>query len=380
MKKILYRKLILDCVVFFLVGLLSTSVIIWIFQSVNYLDLVVEDGRDFTLYIKYTLLNFPKILSKIYPFAVFFSFCFVLTKYEINNELMIFWNHGVPKIHLINFVLKFSILLTIIQLMLTVYIVPEAQNISRTLVRTSNANFFESYIKPKKFNDNINNLTIYADKKNKNGELENIYLKQNEKNNDFKITVAKRGKFKKQNNFNILILYDGETINSINNKLTKFSFSKSDFYLTSMDTDIVTDNKMQETKTKDHLNCLTKYYDKNFNINLNQKKYINHNCSLRTLNELNQELYKRFIVPLYIPLLVLISLMLLSISKELKKYYKYRLIIFFIGFVLIISSETLLKFIKIDFYYNLNLASLPIVLFILLYIYSKFIFKNKIKI
>ena len=77
----------------------------------------------------------------------------------------------------------------------TVYVVPETQNISRSLIRTSNADFFESYIKPKKFNDNINDLTIYADK-NKNGELENIYLKKSEKNNDFQITIAKKGKFK----------------------------------------------------------------------------------------------------------------------------------------------------------------------------------------
>ena len=198
MKKILFRKLLTDWMIFFFIGLVSTSMIIWIFQSVNYLDLIVEDGRDFTLYLKYTLLNFPKIVSKIFPFAVFFSFSYILTKYETNNELMIFWNHGVKKMNLINFFISFSLLVTIIQLILTVYVVPETQNISRSLIRTSNTNFFESFIKPKKFNDNINNLTIYAEKKNKNGELKNIYLKKNEKNNDFQITIAKVGIFKKK--------------------------------------------------------------------------------------------------------------------------------------------------------------------------------------
>ncbi len=380
MKKILYRKLVFDCSVFFLISLLSTSIIIWIFQSVNYLDLVVEDGRDFALYMNYTLLNFPKIISKIYPFAVFFSFSYILTKYENNNELMIFWNHGVSKINLINFILRFSIFLTLFQLMLTVYVVPETQNISRSLIRTSNADFFESYIKPKKFNDNINDLTIYADKKNKNGELENIYLKKSEKNNDFQITIAKKGKFKKINNFNILVLYDGETINSVNNKLTNFSFSKSDFNLASMEADIVTDDKMQETRTTDHIECLKKYLNKSFKIDSKQKEYINHNCSLSTLNELYQELYKRLIVPLYIPLLILTSLILFSISKEKKNYFKSRLAIFFLGFVLIIISETFLRFIQSDFHYNLRLVSLPIILFCVLYVWLLLLFKNKIRI
>ena len=69
MKKILFRKLLSDCLVFFLIALTSTSVIIWIFQAVNFLDIMVEDGRDYIVYINYSLLSFPKIISKILPFA-----------------------------------------------------------------------------------------------------------------------------------------------------------------------------------------------------------------------------------------------------------------------------------------------------------------------
>ena len=107
MKKILFRKILLDCLLFFFISLISASVIIWVFQAVNFLDIIVEDGRDFFVYISYSLLNFPKIISKILPFAVFFSFCYVINKYELNNELIILWNFGVHKIELINFFFKF---------------------------------------------------------------------------------------------------------------------------------------------------------------------------------------------------------------------------------------------------------------------------------
>ena len=95
MKKILFRKILLDYLVFFFISLVSTSIIIWVFQAVNYLDLMVEDGRDYLIYINYTLLNFPKIISKILPFALFFSLTYVLASYELKNEMMIFWNFGV---------------------------------------------------------------------------------------------------------------------------------------------------------------------------------------------------------------------------------------------------------------------------------------------
>ena len=51
MKKILYRKLLKDCLVFFLITLFSTGIIIWVFQAVNFLDIIIEDGRNYLVRI-----------------------------------------------------------------------------------------------------------------------------------------------------------------------------------------------------------------------------------------------------------------------------------------------------------------------------------------
>ena len=368
MKKILFRKLLLDCVVFFLITLFSTSIIIWIFQAVNYLDLIVEDGRDYIVYINYSLLSFPKIISKIVPFSIFFSFYYVINKYELNNELMIFWNFGVKKIQLINFLILFSLVITFIQLIITIFLVPETQNISRSLIRSSNVDFIDSFVKPKKFNDNINGLTIYAEEKNNDGTLKNLYLKKNEKNKDFQIIIAKKGEFKNYQNSQVLVLYDGQTINKVNSKITNFYFSKSDFNFATSNTDIVIDDKVQETRTKDHINCIRKYFKRNLSFNSKQVEYISHNCSKDTLDNLFQELYKRLVIPLYIPILILNSLFLLIFSKENKMYNKSKLSIFFTGIVIIIISETMLRFIKESIIYNLAIISIPFIIFIIFYI------------
>jgi len=239
MKKILFRKLLFDCLIFFSITLVSASIIIWVFQAVNFLDIMVEDGRDYLVYINYSLLNFPKIITRIFPFALFFSFSYVLSKYELNNELMILWNFGINKIHLINFFLIFSFLLMIIQILLTTYLVPKSQNISRQLLKSSNVDFFESFIKPKKFNDNIEGLTIYSDEKDEQGNLKNIYLKKETGEGNFQITYSKSGYFKSVGGSKILILNNGETINSINNKLSNFNFTQSELSLAQLDSGIV---------------------------------------------------------------------------------------------------------------------------------------------
>ena len=165
MKKILFKKILLDCNIFFLIALISTSIIIWVFQAVNFLDIIIEDGRSYLVYMNYTLLSFPKIISKIFPFALFFSFSYVLSKYELNNELMIFWNYGISKINVINFFLIFSIFLMTLPLVLTSFLVPKFQNLSRNLIKNSDADFFENFLKPKRFIDTISGLTFYIEKK-----------------------------------------------------------------------------------------------------------------------------------------------------------------------------------------------------------------------
>ena len=138
---------------------------------------MIEDGRDYLVYVNFSLLNFPKIISKVYPFALFFSLFYVTTKSEFNNELIILWNFGVHKIEIVNFFLKISIILLIFQILFTSILVPIAQDTARSFLRSSTINFFDNFIKPQKFNDTIKGVTIYSETKDKNGNLKNLYLK-----------------------------------------------------------------------------------------------------------------------------------------------------------------------------------------------------------
>ena len=381
MKKILFRKLIIDCLIFFSVSIISTGVIIWVFQAVNFLEIIVEDGRDFLVYFSYSILNFPKIISKLIPFISFFSFFYILQKYETSNELIIFWNFGVKKIEIINLIFKFSFFLMSMQLFLNILIVPETQSYSRSLLKNSSIDFFESFIKPKKFNDNIKGLTIYAEEKDENGNLKNIYLKkdQSDSNLKYQITIAKYGKFETISNSKVLVLYDGNTINSINNKITNINFSKSEFGLSNLDSDIIVTEKIQETSTLDHINCLKNYFTKNLEVNNKAPEFFKGNCQKKNLENIVKEVYKRFLIPLYLPLLLLISTFLILKSKENKVYKKYKINIFLIGILIIIISESSLKLIQANFYGNIKLILFPIILICFSYIYliSKLSMKKK---
>ena len=367
MKKIIFRKLLSDCLLFSFVTLFGISSIIWVFQAVNFLDIMIEDGRNYNIYLLYTLLNFPKIFSKVLPFCIFFSFSYIFIKYEISNELIIFWNHGIEKISLVNFFLFFSIFILFFQILLLTIIVPKSQEISRSLLRTSDVDYFEGLIKPKKFNDTIKNLTIYAEDKNSKDEFINIYIKKKTSNNKFQITFAKKGIFEKKGDKKILVLYEGQNLNTNNDKITNFNFSRSDFGLANMDSHLFIHKKLQEQSTNSLIECVKSIYlKKNFKI---------LNCDINNPRNVYKELFKRFISPFYLPLLILIASINLLISKENIKYYTYRFFIFLAGIVAIIMSESSLGFIQNLFNVNFVLTVFPILSILL--IYSIIFFKCK---
>ena len=380
MKKILYRKFLLDCLLFFLVSIISTGVIIWVFQAVNYLDIIIEDGRTYSIYLYYSLLNFPKIISKILPFAFFFSFSYVIAKYELNNELLIYWNFGVNKISFINFFFIFSVFIFFIQIVLTSFVVPYSQNIARSLIRTSDYDFVSNFIKTKKFNSTINNLTIFTESKDSVGNFKNIYIKKDTDKDSFQIIFAKKGILIENQNNPVLELYEGENTSFFNNRITSFSFSKSEFNLSSFSTNTILVKKTQEHKTKELYECVIVLTDKNYKNDIQIKDKV-RNCEFKNLDNIISELYKRLIIPLYLPALMLISLFLIIHSKEKINYSRYRLIVFLIGFFLIIFSESTLKFVDKSLYNNLLIGFIPIIIILVLYIFiiSQLNYKIKLK-
>ena len=371
MKKILFRKLLVDYMSFFLIALLASTVIIWVFQAVNFLDIMIEDGRDYLIYINYSLLNYPKIFSKLYPFVLFFSLFYVTIKYELNNELIIFWNFGVNKIQIINFIFQISIFLMLIQILLTSIIVPMSQDKARFFLRTSKVNFFENFIKPQRFNDTITDVTIYSENKDSDGNLYNLYIKKEISKNNFQITYAKKGVFKELNNSPILVLYEGETITGKDEKYTNFSFTKSDFLLKNLVTNTTTYTKTQEIPTSDIIKCINNLYD----IKSNKKKYVIKNCTKKNAKNILKEFYKRLIIPLYIPTLMLIPFLLIIKSKESSNYFKLRIYTFLFGLIIIIFSETTIRFISELLSHNFKLLFFPLALIMILY----FIFLYKFR-
>jgi len=373
MKKIIFQKLISDVTKFFLLTSISLSLIILVVQAVNFLDYISEDGHGFYTYFGITALNFPKIFTRVMPFCIFITIFYVINKYELKNELIIFWNIGVKKIKFINVLVVFSFVFLLAQILLNNFIVPKSLDQAREFIRNSNIDFFPSLIKEKKFIDAVESLTIFVDAKNKDGELKNIYLKDNLSNDRSQVIYAKNGRLIFDNQKNYLILFDGSFIDIDKEKITTFSFKRTEFDLSKYKTKTTIFPKIQEIDTWNIFLCVYKLkFNENFDLPYNTFL----NCTPSVYSDVIEETFKRGIKPFFIPVIVLLSSIVILINKDNIRYSKIQYFLFFIVFLVIVLSEVSSRYIN-NITTGIIFSILPALLFIFGYIYLFFQLREK---
>jgi len=368
MKKIIYQNFLKETSMFFLISSFAVTIIVWVIQAVNYLEFVTEDGHSFKIYFYYTLLSLPKIYNKLIPFMFFFSIFFNLIKYEEQNQTLIFWTNGISKIKFLNVILKFSVIFLILNFIFSLLIVPYSQDKARSFIRQSNIDYLPFLIKPKKFIDTVEQLTIYSDKR-ENEIMENIIIKDKFSSEKSKIIYAKKGYFTNFGQSNFLVLTNGRILNINKGKTNSFDFKQTQINLSNYATKTTTTPKIQEVNTINLINCLFKPSKQIRNQNIPKNFRFNCNQTLSLKNKITEELSSRMFKPFYIPLLALIGGLLLIKSKNSEDYSSFKLKIFGSAIFFISISEISAKFYSINLKESMFIFLIPFFIFFFCYIY-----------
>ena len=316
----------------------------------------------------------------------------------------------------------------LVQLLMATIINPKTLNISRTLLKNSELQFVPSLLKVRQFNDTLKGLTVFVENKNKNGTYENIFMKDERriliKNSELQfiptllkvkqfndtlkgLTIFVENKTVNGTYENIfirdekgiltnvssgsstifaksgyatkdgknLILFNGNVQKvEIDDKLSIITFNKTTINLSGLSTKTTAEPKIQETSTIQITQCMQKR-----NLSL-------QNCSKATDIESREqhlrhnkiEFNRRFGMPIFIPLVALISCFLLLTRNEKKISGFYNYIFFFIGFTILVSSEISVRYSGTSLHHAAIYYLIPIGLipFVYLFLIRTFKYEN----
>ena len=366
MKNKFYSYFFKEFIHYFTIILFTLTAIVWTVQAVNFLDLVTEEGHGFLTYFNFSILNTPKILTKLIPFTFLIAIILTILKLEKDNELIILWTSGLNKIKIVNLIVRISLVIMVFQLLMASAISPFSSNLSRDLIKNSKFQFFPSLLKQKNFNDAVENLTIFVENKNPDGSIDNIFIR--DENRVFKdvskssTIIAESGKLDMSDDQNFLILYKGfiqkeETDGTIN----IINFDKTILNLSELTSKSIIAQKIQETSSLILLKCLFGNNSKIFNFSLGE--YL-PNCTKtkKNLQDIKVELNRRLIMPFYIPLIAMIGCFLLSSRKEKANSGIYKYIYFFIGFSFLLFAELSVRYSGVVSYYSIIYYLIPLII------------------
>ena len=365
MKNKIYSYFFYEFVQYFAVVLFAAVAIIWTIQAVNYLDLVTDDGHAFGIYMVYSFLALPKVITKLIPFTFLITSILTILKFEKDNELIILWSSGLNKIHIVNLIFRISLIFMFIQLVMTSTVTPKTLNISRGMLKNSELQFIPSLLKEKQFNDNVKGLTIFVDKKNEDGSYENIFIRDDGKvltqvSSGSSTIFAKSGYVTKDEKSLILLNGNIQKIEK-DGDISIIKFEKTGMELSGLSTNTIGETKIQETSTIRLVNCILKKNILEISCNRNREN----------LKSSQIEFNKRFGMPIFLPLIALLSCFLLLSKKESKisAYYKY--IYFILAFLILVISEITVRYSGNSLnhtatYYLIPIALLPLVYLLLI--------------
>ena len=352
----------------FLTVLFALSAISWLIQAVNYFDFVTEDGYSLRAYFYYSILNYPKILTRLVPFVFILSLLYTFKKFQRNDEFLILWVSGLNKQNFVNFIVKLSFVFAFFFLILSTFINPYTLYKSRNVLKTSETNLIPALIKDKSFNDTIKGLTFFIDEKNKkNGMLKNIFIRDDSgRDGKSKTIIAKKGFIKKKGNQLYLFLENGIIQKEKKNgKINFIKFDNTMFNLSTFSPSTITATKIQERNILDLLSC----------VNIIDYKS-NYNCSSIKTSAFN-EINRRLGMPIYIILMsIIVSYMLVSYNENKDNYYDY--LIFFTCALIMIFSEIFIRYSGKNFTFTTLFYLTPIFLILISYFNLYRLFNKKI--
>ena len=360
MNKTIYTYFFSEFIRYFIIVIFALAAITWTIQAVNLLDLVTDDGHAFGIYFLYSSLPIVKIITKLFPFSFLIAILLTISKLEKDNELIILWTSGLNKIHIVNLVFRISLMLMIIQLMLSSFINPTSLNYGRSLVKNSQLQFIPSLLIEKQFNDTVKGLTIFVDERKENGDYKNIFIRDDGKiltkiSNGASTTFAKSG-YVSEDDKNLILINGNIQRSESDGTINIITFEKTSINLSGLSTKTISDPKIQEISTYEIISCMS----------LQFLKKDTSNCRYgENYTDTKIEINKRLGMPFYIPLIALVCCFLLSTrrDKKISNYNKY--IYFSISFIILVISEISVRYSGLSwahtaFYYIIPIMLIPI--------------------
>jgi len=160
----------------FLFFLLVLTAVIWLTQSLRFVDLIVNQGLSAGYFLYLTMLLLPGLLAIILPISLFAAVLYSYQRLATDSEVIVMRSAGLSTLAIAWPAVLLSLLVAVAGYPLTLYLMPAGQRAFKDMRTSLSTNLSHVLVQEGRFNTIGNNLTVYVRARSGSGELYGILV------------------------------------------------------------------------------------------------------------------------------------------------------------------------------------------------------------
>jgi len=172
----------------FVIAVLSLTCVVWLSQSLRFIDMIVNRGLPLSTFVYLTVLLLPSWLSIVMPIAGFASVLFTYNRMLNDREIIVLISSGLSPGYIARPAMLIASLIMACCFLMTLYMIPMSYRTFKELQFQIRHNYTDVLLREGVFNNIAKDITVFVRKRNDQGELVGIIV-NDDRNPNQKITL-----------------------------------------------------------------------------------------------------------------------------------------------------------------------------------------------
>lgn len=189
---------------------LTLTIVIFLTQSLRFLELVIESGASASSFWVLTFLALPRFLEVVVPLSLMVAVVFTYNRMTTDSELVVARSAGFSPVALARPALVLAVGITVLLWGVTLWGAPKSLSSMYYMRQQIQAQFSNILLREGVFNQVAKGLTVYVRDRHSDGEMQGLMIYDNRIKNALpSMVLAKRGVIVSDNGSYQVLVYEG---------------------------------------------------------------------------------------------------------------------------------------------------------------------------
>lgn len=203
------RYIFRQCLTPFFYALSIATVIVWMTQSLQRADLLIDYNQSLGVFARLSVLIIPSLLAIILPFALFAAALYALQRLHADSEIAVMFAAGVGRFRIAAPLLALALICALVTLWVNVDLMPRTYRQLKQEIAQIRADFASAVLRSGEFVSVGDGLTIYVEEARPGGQFVGLLIHDYRDPKSPRAYMAQRGLLRDTEAGPVLFLANG---------------------------------------------------------------------------------------------------------------------------------------------------------------------------